>query len=80
MVVYSVATPFSVSTVIFSSGEVYILSTSNPESDQKGGRMYQLVDPSKRGNPESCNRTPSSPVVINSSTTLIPYKEPPKPG
>ena len=60
-------------------GEVYILATPRPQSTIRAGRMYQLVDPSRRGNPSTCARTLTTELVFHSSTTFTPYQPPSQP-
>ncbi|KAK3092465.1 hypothetical protein FSP39_003137 [Pinctada imbricata] len=45
-------------------GEIYMLSTSNASSAAPTGSMYRLVDPVRRGNPESCKSANNQPIVF----------------
>ncbi|XP_064615689.1 HHIP-like protein 2 [Liolophura sinensis] len=41
-------------------GEVYMLSTDDPRSSHPGGKVYKIVDPYRRGNPDTCRAEPGS--------------------
>ncbi|KAL9954842.1 hypothetical protein ACROYT_G042423 [Oculina patagonica] len=42
-------------------GELYILSTNLPSSTKKGGKVYRIVDPGRRGDPAECPSNPNAP-------------------
>ncbi|XP_078484437.1 HHIP-like protein 1 [Ciona intestinalis] len=55
-------------------GEVYFLTTNQPNKEVFGGRMYKIVDPSRRGSPTQCNQQAVNPVVFNENNTFEHYQ------
>ncbi|XP_072173729.1 HHIP-like protein 2 [Diadema setosum] len=51
------------------AGELYLLSTSNPQSNRDGGKVFKIVDPRRRGNPEECTPEVVRDVPIFGPTT-----------
>lgn len=60
-------------------GEVYMLSTGRASSADSSGKVYRIVDPARRGNPEQCASArlsgplPTPPLF----TTSLPIVTPP---
>uniref|UniRef100_H2ZES7 SRCR domain-containing protein n=1 Tax=Ciona savignyi TaxID=51511 RepID=H2ZES7_CIOSA len=55
-------------------GEVYIISSIKAHKDMQGGRMYKIVDPSRRGSPTQCTQAPTQSVVFNPGTQFMAYE------
>ncbi|KAL5008854.1 hypothetical protein ScPMuIL_014435 [Solemya velum] len=55
-------------------GEIYLLSTGYSSAFFPGGKVYKLVDPSRRGNPEICvaARTPQERLADRYNVTEVP--------
>ncbi|XP_071078558.1 HHIP-like protein 1 [Haliotis cracherodii] len=46
-------------------GEVYLLSTGTESATGRGGKVYKLIDPSRRGNPSECQHAGQGARINN---------------
>lgn len=66
------------------SGEIYMLTTRVASSTSNSGGVYQLVDPSERGNPDLCQNTvvvvspaptqPTGIITLFNNVLLVSFK------
>lgn len=63
---------------IFSLGEIYLIETSQPLMSHKDGKVFKLIDPTRRGNPVECQlanrfteRNDTSTAATQSSIAIV---------
>ncbi|XP_039249478.2 HHIP-like protein 2 [Styela clava] len=56
------------------NGELYIIGTDDFSPGNTAGRIYRLIDPSRRGDPDICPNPKAKGVILGAGTSTIQYK------